>query len=105
MNDVRDSPGCLGGRTIVIVIVILILILILIFMSKFQVGDQVKVVNYGSLVWPYNEPPYDIHPELVGEVGIIATVDGNSYAIDGIPGKHAWYDDGQLELVVRPEYR
>jgi hypothetical protein len=41
----------------------------------------------------------DISPELVGQEGTIAEYYGGSYSIDGIPGKHAWYDEEQLELI------
>jgi len=88
---------------------------------KFAIGDKVRIVNYGHLIWQnknFNNEPMmafplytedencwwlDMSPDLVGQIGIIqqATVtQGHSqYAIDGIKGKHAWYDDEQLEMI------
>ena len=41
----------------------------------------------------------DSSPELVGKIGIIADVSDGEYAINGIPGKYAWYNEEQLEMV------
>lgn len=68
--------------------------------SKFGIGDKVRVINYGSLMWDENGST-DILPELVGKEGLIQEVYNNSYSISGIKGKHAWYDEGQLEMVNR----
>jgi hypothetical protein len=46
---------------------------------------------------------FDMAPELVGQVGMITnahkTQGIDRYSIQGIPGKVAWYDNGQLELA------
>lgn len=83
-------------------------------MTKFKIGDMVKVVNYGHRLlmgpdmqlqgYPYK---WDMRPEVVGQTGIVTTAEetqGRSqYVVEG-PSKHAWYDDDQLELVYRPDY-
>jgi hypothetical protein len=91
-------------------------------MTKFKVGDQVKIVNYGHLYWtqevedtPYYHRPegggcwYDMSPGLVGKVGIIVeahkTQGIDNYSIKGEPSKKAWYHNDQLELIHRPEYK
>lgn len=124
---------------------------------KLKVGDKVKVVEYGHLMFRYKkgyqaesdmfarmqiesdnrmaemlfgeggfvpkdssnakgkpEPDniykdcgdmwwIDMSPELVGQEGVVSQVTISQgrlqYAVDGISGKHAWYDDKQLELV------
>ena len=86
-------------------------------MSKFKVGDKVKVVNYGHLIWMSDEMAnlmrepkpipskgeyaYDLNPSVVGKGGVVKGVDskGYSYALDGIAGKTAWFEEDQLELV------
>lgn len=82
-------------------------------MTKFKVGDIVRVVNYGHLIWDINASndgiiDVDINPEIVGRRGIIVkayTTQGNDrYAIEldlinGSRGKYAWYDNEQLELI------
>jgi hypothetical protein len=94
-------------------------------MTKYKVGDQVKIVNYGSSFWwnPKSGIPklnfpiiyesvevivFDMNPELVGQVGVVSkantTQNIDNYAIEGIKDKHAWYHNDQLELVYRPEY-
>lgn len=78
-------------------------------MTKFKLGDQVKVINYGNLINQGYPDQWDMCPEVVGQTGIISqaeVVQGEShYAIDNIIGKHAWYNDDQLELIYRPEYK
>ena len=87
--------------------------------AKFKVGDQVKIINYGHLMWgrykkvdgEYKHSPetWDMQPKIIGQIGVISQVkitqDTAGYVIDGIPNKSAWYEDGQLELVHRPEYK
>lgn len=94
-------------------------------MTKFKVGDQVKIINYGHPFWwnPKSGIPklnlpiiqenesltvFDMSPELVGQIGIISqattTQEIDQYAIEGIKHKHAWYTNDQLELVYRPQY-
>lgn len=122
---------------------------------KLKVGDKVKVVEYGHLMFRYKkgyqeESDYfakaqaefnnsmskvlfgehaifedvesvkgkpepdniykdcgdmwwiDMSPGLVGQEGVICKVTNTQgrlkYAVDGISGKYAWYDDKQLEL-------
>jgi hypothetical protein len=94
-------------------------------MSKFHIGDKVKIVKYGALHWinkhdEYNKlhPPTeniiwedentwycDMRPDLVGQIGIINAVPEShissspyQYSIDKIG---AWYTDNQLELIAR----
>lgn len=92
-------------------------------MSKFNIGDQVRVINYGSLifitnykktdsdtVWEETEAGItcDLKPELIGQTGIITEAIGEentAYSIHGIPDKKKGYADGQLELVYRPDYK
>jgi len=124
--------------------------------SKFKIGDKVKVVKYGHLMFKSkknyqeesdfyakyrvklendilrmlfgkdvpqesvegvkgkSEPDniyletedmwwIDTSPELVGQEGVVCKValtQGRfQYAVDEIKGKHAWYDENQLELI------
>lgn len=75
--------------------------------AKFGIGDKVKVVNYGSQLISYRDGSWfvqDMLPEIVGKEGIIDHVsetqkDYIQYSIDGIPRKHAWYVEQQLEMV------
>ena len=43
--------------------------------------------------------------KLVGQSGLIDSVNITQgkpqYSISGIEGKHAWYDEGQLELISK----
>ena len=89
-------------------------------MSKFKIGDQVEVVNYGSLAWrrqkmvgdeviPLPETEwYDPSPDLVGERGIVTKVTNtqgvDKYSLTGTT-KSAWYYNDQLKLIVRPKYK
>lgn len=71
---------------------------------KFKIGDQVRVVNYGHHIRGIKNgliEKIDINPEVVGKVGTVSVVSsGNQYAVEGIPGKHAWYNEDQLELTT-----
>lgn len=124
--------------------------------GKFKIGDKVKVVEYGHLMFIYkeryqeesdyfaktqaefdndmskmllgedavfkdleslkgkSEPDniykdvgdmwwVDMSPDLISKEGVICEVTNTQgrfkYAVDGIKGKHAWYDEKQLELV------
>lgn len=93
----------------------------------YNIGDKVRVVEYGSLFFSFesnfiipkrwniikqSDPsiePYgvicDTSPELVGQEGIVmqkSDVQGKyCYALEGIKGKFAWYDERQLELVSK----
>ena len=87
--------------------------------AMFGIGDKVKIVNYGSLLWESKDvkPSFkvlsvdedgtywcDMNPELVGKEGLVCKVSMTqgfpSYALDGI-SKYAWYNEEQLELVKK----
>jgi hypothetical protein len=79
-------------------------------MTKYKVGDQVRVVNYGSWIWEWRAQRMewvDISPELVGQTGVVVdahkTQEIDQYKLKG-PNKVAWYHNDQLELIYRPEY-
>ncbi len=87
---------------------------------KYGIGDKVRIVNYGSLFWENkntSDPKLsfpivhedenmiwkDMLPELVGQQGIVSKVTETqgiyNYTIEGIKGKYAWYQEGQMEMV------
>jgi len=90
---------------------------------KYGIGDKVKIVNYGHPIWEskicpkqerldfpviYEDGAFrylDMSPKLIGKIGIIEKVDvvqgKPQYAINGIPEKHAWYSEDQLELISK----
>jgi hypothetical protein len=49
----------------------------------------------------------DVCPELVGQQGIVEkstnTQNQIKYALQGVKGKYAWYDEGQLKLSDAPK--
>ena len=67
------------------------------------VGDKVRVVNYGSLIWDCtgsNPTTTDISEGAIGKEGVVVKIsESGKYAVDGIPEKYAWYNDDQLELI------
>lgn len=88
-------------------------------MNKFNLGDRVKVVNYGHKLWysksNNTEFPswpilkeddkaiiYDMNPEMIGKEGVVRisseTQGKPEYALE-IQGKQAWYNEDQLELI------
>ena len=85
---------------------------------RFKVGDTVQVINYGSSIWISKELPvsfpllkrgnkvnwYDIQPQLVGKRGVVRNVSVIQgvprYSINSIPGKTAWYTEGQLKQIL-----
>ena len=87
--------------------------------AKFSIGDKVKIVNYGHLLWSKKNNEYqtgmplfredgdvnwhDASSHLIGKVGVISEVTEtqgkHQYAIEGVPEKTAWYSNEQLELV------
>lgn len=83
---------------------------------EFNIGDKVKVINFGSMSWEFKENKTievkDVNPGLIGQIGIIVSkvksnipISPHQYAIDGIKGKHAWYIEPQLEMVNKnPNY-
>lgn len=80
--------------------------------TKYKIGDQVRVVNYGHRFWKYvgdnKTVPVDIRPEYIGETGIITSAeksqDIDKYSISGTSKSSPFYND-QLELIYRPEYK
>lgn len=67
---------------------------------KFKIGDKVRIVNYGHLVYGV-EDIIDIEKDLIGLTGIVVKTDNiqgiDCYAIQGeVNG--SWYYDDQLEL-------
>lgn len=91
-------------------------------MTKFKVGDKVRVINYGSLIWQWGDTSevehliykkeeditwLDLDKSLIGQIGIISKADItqgiDKYSIEGIQGKIAWYDNGQLELLTEDD--
>lgn len=77
--------------------------------NKFDIGDKVKVVGYGSLMWTNHgdgKVTYkDMRPEMVGQTGIVSIAKECqgmwNYALVKIEGKSAWYNEDQLEMVNR----
>tara|TARA_R110000868_G_scaffold264804_1_gene523450 strand:- start:630 stop:860 length:231 start_codon:yes stop_codon:yes gene_type:complete len=65
---------------------------------KFNIGDKVKIVNYG-----HNSSIGDLMPELIGREAIVrdcTTTQGfNKYALRGIRKKSSWYYEDQLEMI------
>lgn len=83
-------------------------------MTKFKVGDQVKVINYGHKVIDLESATgwWDMEERAIGQIGIIKEADrvqgSDEYCLhfpNGFGGKAAWYDNGQLELVHQPKYK
>ena len=88
--------------------------------NKFEIGDKVKVVNYGHLMWTnkksgtkvnwpiINEDENtiwnDMQSEIVGKYGVVKDVIETQgivqYSLNGIPQKSAWYNEEQLEFSV-----
>lgn len=86
---------------------------------KYKIGDKVKIVKYGHLIWEHKNaeiclsfPVYkefdnyrilDMKQHLIGQIGIIDTINivqgMPQYALSGINGKHAWYNEKQLKLM------
>lgn len=73
---------------------------------KYNLGERVVVVNYGHKIYQHKKGQdfsIDFSPELVGQKGIIVKVETvqnmSHYALGGIEGKHAWYNEDQIELI------
>ena len=93
----------------------------------YSIGDKVKIVNYGALIW-YNKKEWkkmydegfvtklkpdniiaenntiwtiDIMPKKVGEEAIIQKVNTatHSYSLKGKDWSSAWYNEDQLEMI------
>lgn len=65
---------------------------------KFNIGDKVKIVNYG-----HDSSIGDLMPELIGREAIVMDFTenqgDNKYALHGIEEKSAWYYEDQLEMI------
>jgi len=89
---------------------------------EFNIGDNVRIVKYGHLIWESKTMPgqrsnqksyyeddkrawIDIVPHIVGKEGKvyqkIKTDNGYRYSLSGISGKHSWYYFEQLELIKK----
>lgn len=89
----------------------------------YSIGDKVRIVKYGFILWESKNSDQprltfpliheteslrylDMSPELVGQEGIVSKVTITQgvpkYAISGISGKSAWYDEQQMELINQP---
>lgn len=90
--------------------------------KELKIGDKVKVINYGHLIWyntenimwkqMENKPKIysqigniayqDINPYIVGKEGVISEISSHiprMYSVDGIEEKAAWYNEDQLEKL------
>ena len=86
---------------------------------KFGIGDKVKIVKYGSLIWRTKESNeitknivfeddtfnyIDMQPDLVGKEAIVTKAEVTQgrakYSLKGV-NKVAWYDEQQLEMISR----
>ena len=69
-------------------------------MKKFNIGDRVRVVNYGHII-SYRKT-VDILPGIIGKTGVITgkidSLGEEKYSIDGIKEKSSWYTADQLEI-------
>lgn len=72
---------------------------------KFGIGDKVKIVKYGHAARFSDKSGWDMIPQIVGKEGLVSEVllsQGEySYSVKGIPEKHAWYYEDQLEMINR----
>lgn len=94
--------------------------------SKFKIGDKVKIINYGHILWESKESYkkhfeagrykterpknlisededfffIDIRPDILGQKGVVDKVSEDqgkiSYSISGIG---AWYSEKQMEKI------
>lgn len=68
--------------------------------AKFGIGDKIKVVNYGHRP---SMGTFDMSASAVGKEGLVCEVTNTQgvwqYAVEGIPEKHAWYKEDQLEMI------
>ena len=84
-------------------------------MTKYKVGDKVRIVNYGHKVWMYQKMVdgkiieldevewYDMCPERVGMLATIRKVTVtqgiDKYGLTTELGNISWFHNNQLELV------
>ena len=90
-------------------------------MTKYRIGDQVKIVEYGLMAWTKEkiidgkwrvlDTPewFDMSPERVGRIGIIIkateTQGKDGYVLwSKKDGRTAWYHNDQIKLLHRPKY-
>lgn len=87
----------------------------------YGIGDKVKIINYGHLIWEHKDIPenqkskrptyyeeyfmrfIDINPELINQKGLIQEVSNTQntpkYSISGIKGKTSWYSEDQMKMI------
>ncbi len=73
---------------------------------KFNVGDKVKIVNYGHVMWYMKGESIlkgDLRKDLLGKEGIVIEINDTqvpyveySYSVNGLG---AWFNEDQLELI------
>lgn len=84
---------------------------------KYKIGDNVRVVLYGHIIMSCMPIPNHLDippivdyieslPQIINCTGVVDKVSPaneyvshNSYAVEGIPLKYAWYNEDQLELA------
>jgi len=90
---------------------------------NYKIGDKVRIVNYGHLMWTIQNQPnessfietlpvsviygdlvwFDVNHGIVGKEGVVSDVSITQgvpqYSIKGIPEKNSWYSEGQMELI------
>ena len=70
--------------------------------AKFGIGDKVKVIK-SDFITGFDGNIIDLHKQIIGKVGLIQDVTLTqgwyNYSVDGIPEKHAWYKEDQLEMI------
>lgn len=72
---------------------------------KLQIGDKVKIINYGHIIWGHDEIETiytnDKMPSLVGQEGKIIGYDihTRTYTLEGIKGKCSPFNRDQLEKI------
>lgn len=72
-----------------------------------EIGNKVKIVNYGHLIWRVIDgklKSVDYMPELIGKEGVITDkkqLFGGSfiYSVDGIADNRFVFDEQQLEKI------
>jgi len=85
-----------------------------------EIGDNVKIVNYGHLVWESKTIPgarskakayyendkfawIDMAPHIVGRTGkVFQKIESQGrflYSLSGVTGKQAWFEEDQLQKI------
>ena len=94
-------------------------------MTKFNIGDKVRIVNYGQLMWG-NKSAHggkllegfpiiqededflwvDLRPDIVGQEGVVDVAKTNQgideYSVHGVG---AWFNNDQLEFIKQHNSR